>query len=479
MVVPTVAAITLLGGFLRFYNLGRESLWLDEGTSIWIAHLNWHSLWKLLSTSEANMAPYYLLLHFWILCGDSEAIARSLSALAGTATIAVVFLLGQRMFNARAALIASFLLALNTFHIRYSQEARGYSLAALLTAVSCLFLVRAIQRESRFDWLCYVLVSALSVYAHFFAALVIAAQWISFVALPPRSIRWRQLALCVGAVALLCTPLAVYVLFVDHATHLDWIPRPSLQALYSLFDEFAGPDKRLLIAFYGLTSLAGMIWGLREWRRPKDALGRWHFVLVTSWFFFPILLTFVVSQWSPLFVDRFLLVSLPALALLAAFGLSRVCPGVEAVLLLAIVLLWQCRVLKTYESVQVKEDWRGSSAYILSQETPADALVFYEPGCQREFAYYARREGRTAEIGTILEANFQAPRQDGPLPTDLPRRFPRVWLIQTHLFKQELQDKGAAIRAFLARQYRSATKESFRGVEVYLYSAGPERSVHP
>lgn len=140
--------IMILATLFRLFHLGSESLWLDEIISVAIAHLDWGTFWRVLSRFEANMAFYYGLLHFWIKLSESEVVVRSLSVIAGLLTVPVSYTLGKRMFGTRAGLLSALLLAINTFHIRFSQEARAYALVVLLTSLSSLFFIRAIERPS-------------------------------------------------------------------------------------------------------------------------------------------------------------------------------------------------------------------------------------------------------------------------------------------------------------------------------------------
>ena len=111
---------------------------MDEIVSVAIARLDWGTFWRVVSRSEANMVLYYGLLHFWINLGESEVAVRSISALAGCLVVPVIYSLGRRMFGTRVALISALLLAVNAFHIKFSQEARSYTLVVLLTALSSL-----------------------------------------------------------------------------------------------------------------------------------------------------------------------------------------------------------------------------------------------------------------------------------------------------------------------------------------------------
>src|SRR3974377_1043484 len=84
-----VATISALGAALRFHDLGRRSLWFDEGVSVGIARLDWYNFARILWGREANMALYYLVLRLWLQLGGEEAFIRSLSVVFAVATIPV------------------------------------------------------------------------------------------------------------------------------------------------------------------------------------------------------------------------------------------------------------------------------------------------------------------------------------------------------------------------------------------------------
>ncbi len=138
-----LALITLilclwLAGGLRFYRLGAQSLWNDEGLSLGLAG---RDVPTILRSAAADIHPpgYYLLLKVWhAFTGDSEFALRAFSALAGLVLVALLYRLGRVYFDRPGALAAAALGALNPFLVYYSQEARMYALAATLGAASFL-----------------------------------------------------------------------------------------------------------------------------------------------------------------------------------------------------------------------------------------------------------------------------------------------------------------------------------------------------
>src|SRR5580698_10526728 len=175
----TLALVTVTAAALRFLFLARKPFWFDECFSVEVARLSWHDFIRLLWRREANMSLYYLLLRGWLHFGSSPFFIRSLSVIISLAALPAVFGLAGKLFDGRVALIAVALMSFNAYHIRYAQEARAYALFVLLATLSSGFFVSALQEPSPRNRRGYVLASVLAVYAHLYALLLLAAQWLS------------------------------------------------------------------------------------------------------------------------------------------------------------------------------------------------------------------------------------------------------------------------------------------------------------
>ena len=173
----------LIGAVLRLHGLGAESIWLDEATSILLGQSD---IPTLIRTAAQDIHPplYYLFLHFWLYLGESEFMARALSAFLGVISIAVIYQLGAKLYEERTGLVSALLLAVSPLHIWYSQEARMYVLATLWTMASSFWLWRALRNpadcatiagELR-PWAAYLLCMALGLYTHYYALFVLLFQ---------------------------------------------------------------------------------------------------------------------------------------------------------------------------------------------------------------------------------------------------------------------------------------------------------------
>ncbi len=138
-----VIIITLIGGGLRVFLLGQKGLWLDETFSMWLASHSVVDMLQWIVKIDQHPPLYYLLLHYWMaLSGDTAGNVRLLSAVFGTGTIPIIYLIGKRMSGVVMGLAAAMILALSPFNIRFAQETRMYTLLTFNAAVAIYALVR-------------------------------------------------------------------------------------------------------------------------------------------------------------------------------------------------------------------------------------------------------------------------------------------------------------------------------------------------
>src|SRR4051794_38069858 len=223
-----VAGLTVLAAALRFATLGVQSYHHDEivTTSRILRGDFWQAM-DAVGFSESAPPLYYALAWLWTqVTGTGELGLRSVSALAGVATVPVAYLLGVELSKRRAGVVAAALVAVNPMLVWYSQEARAYSLFALLTALSLLFFVRALDRGGRRDSLAWGIASALALATHYFAAFPIAAEALWLLRRRGRGAGGAFPGLWIVAVSgLLLAPLVIHQMSFAHA---EWISNFSL-----------------------------------------------------------------------------------------------------------------------------------------------------------------------------------------------------------------------------------------------------------
>jgi 4-amino-4-deoxy-L-arabinose transferase-like glycosyltransferase len=462
----------ILAALLRLLQLGSESLWWDEALTVAIVRLDWGSFSWVLSHKEANMGLYYCLLRLWINLGESEFVLRSLSALTGVLGVSLVYVLGKRLFDTKVGLMGAALLATNSFHIQYSQEARGYSLMVLLTALSSLFFLRAIEQSSRNEWAGYILTATLAVYTHFFSVLVLGAHWVWLVLVRRRNIPWRGFLVAVLAIGMLLVPLAIFAL-ARGTGPISWIAKTRPQDAYNLFNSLVGGGKLLLLAYLVPCSIA-FLCTLKAWVQWKELSKTWSYAFLLSWLFVPLVAGIVISVWKPVLVDRYFIICLPPLVLLAVAGLSQVRPSWISGVGLIVLLSLSARADFRYYSHPHKDDWRGATAYVVSHALPKDGILFYRGSGRFGFDYYVRRLNPEAQTWQIVfpepydwtKMGGEAMRQPSDsLVRTIPKGYERVWLVLRH----ENWNPMPQIHTTLQANFPQTREQEFRGVKVVLY----------
>jgi mannosyltransferase len=167
-----VVAVVALGVALRLQS--PSALWLDEAISANISGLPLHEVPEALRQDGAPPL-YALLLWGWErLFGASPVAVRSLSAVFGVAAFGVIALAGVRLAGRRAGIAALLLLASSPFAVRYSTEARMYSLLTLLALCGFLALDGYLRRPGIGRGVLVGLVSGALALTHYWALFLLA-----------------------------------------------------------------------------------------------------------------------------------------------------------------------------------------------------------------------------------------------------------------------------------------------------------------
>ena len=136
-----IASVTLVAAGLRLYKLGEWSFWGDEVITLGRAE-------SFLSLPPQHWSVTRLLTYISLqLFGISEWSARLAPALLGTITIPIVYLLVQQIWGRAIAILAASLLAISTWHIYWSQNARFYAALLLFYTVGMLLFYRGLEED--------------------------------------------------------------------------------------------------------------------------------------------------------------------------------------------------------------------------------------------------------------------------------------------------------------------------------------------
>jgi uncharacterized membrane protein len=451
-----LSAILLLGAFLRVYQLGTESLWRDEGWTLWFANLGSPSEIVKQSETDNNFPTYYLILRYWVaLFGDSEFSVRFPSALAGILAIFAIYKVGDLLFGRGAALMASLILALSLFHVSYSQEARVYEPMALLALLSFYFLLKVLKKRNPTALTGYILFTSALMYCHVYGLFIVLGQNIYYFAAAflGKVFGQREEArlglggwiLLQALLLVLYVPgLVLLVGWIASPTGRTWIVPPSLNSVYADFVTYSGsPWLLILLLTFSLFAVVGLI--------RSGAGGKLYLLL--AWLVTPVVLPIAISVFStPIFVNRYAIVATPALYLLAAKGVevasgafSRVAfpreiprvlkANTASLIVAATLIVLSSGVLWDYFNLIHKVQWREAALSVDAHAQTDDLILVYPPRALPVFDHYSERTDAEKEPllppagATNLErAPFLPP--DGATPTiQSIEKHGRVWVV--------------------------------------------------
>jgi uncharacterized membrane protein len=408
----TLIALLLAAFAVRLIDIQLESLWFDEG---WSAHAAATPTLRDAANADATNPPlYYVILraaaHFG---GDSPLALRLVSAFFGVLVIPVIYALARRLFDPRAGLFAAFLAAFSPLLWWASQEARMYTLLALLVALAALAWHALLRRSSRRMWLLLWGAQLALLYAHNTGPIV--ALWLNAVTLlayrTTRRPDWRWWIAGQTGVALLWSPyfLSRFVGLVEANSAVTSAPLVSLSLLASVWTAFwagnwsAAQQEPLLAAvlpqppYLGLSGIALLIALIViQWRNPW---ARW---LVAHVLILIVGLLLGLGILGNELHGRYLTMIAPLLVIPIGAGLARL----RAASMPALAFFGVLFALAAWYAHQPRhghDDARGMVRYYADHLTAADTVLAWSYADRYDLAYYWPRLGVQARRITLPE----------------------------------------------------------------------------
>lgn len=406
-----IVAAVLVGGYLRFANLGFPDLSQDEAAS-WAAASAptlMEVLRRQLRLNPGELGVHDVALHFWMVAfGDGPGEMRSLSAAAGTLGILLVFLLTREILElayARVnyseipantnhavnlvAAVATLLFAVNLVTIKYARETRMYPLALLLTLAQAIFFLRVLRSGQLVDAAATALLTALTIAATYTAGLILVPEGLFLgILLLEKNRSFSSIAF--NTAPLLCGVLAVVPLYLlarrsgggPNLQTWDWIKRPPPWAIISLFNKATGTYNFPLLA---ILATAGAVRGRARWRCA--------IVFMLMWMLTPPILLIIVSYvFHPAFVERYLLACFVPFFILAALGLSELEPASMRPAAAALVVVIALAHVVTWARKQHNVAWSAAVHIAVTGLSARDAVGVAPHYAKAVVSYYLRAD---------------------------------------------------------------------------------------
>ena len=396
-----LAGITLAGALLRFLTLDVQSYWLDEVATADILHHSFGDMISAISAGESTPPLYYIVAWLWVkVFGAGEVGLRSLSALCGTLTIPLAFMLGRELVGRRTGLVAAAIVAFNPLLIWYSQEARSYALMVLLTAYSLLMLLRARDDPSPRRLAAWALVSVAALATHYFAGFLVGAEAVWLVYRLGVSVRTVAAVAAPAAAAAALLPLALHQRATGAARFIS--ESSVLRRLAQVPKQFAvgyqGPLEALLtVAAFALIAV-GIVLLFAEARPVERGRALMFAALGVVAVVTPLVLALVGPDYL---LARNVIAALVPLAVALAAGFASGRLGIAAAAALCAIGLVQVVAVDAQERYQ-RDNWRGAAEFI-GRADQARAIVVTPASGAKPLLHYLRGAVATPASGVDVK----------------------------------------------------------------------------
>lgn len=476
---------------LALIGLDAKDAWMDEACSVAATV----QLREILVRTSGTMASYYLLLNGWIRIDDSLWWLRFLSVLFGVGAVVVTGVFATRLRGSAVGRWAALFLGVSWMLVRYSQEARSFTMVLVVVGLSWLALDHLVQGSSRRGWLIlHVAMGALAPLTHGLAVLAVLAQ---AVALVLARVHWRVWTRVLpGLVAGLAVVGYLYQMGASEVgagaeLTVDTAERVVLRVVGGpRWDGTGWFDVRYVLV---AAVLHGAVLAWRRYARSSTAGERFRAVAPVVWAVGPIGGLLIISAVRPQLQERYAIAAIPALALLQAdsalnlhAALRRVLSvpphrlrwapvvplALAAVLLAAQVPTRQGPSDRTWTSMVevLARDGRSGDAILVPRG--AGRLMLDYAWSQADPSELPELEslspthpmGRVQRFGSRLPLDDALARLDG---------VDRVWVVQVRLSGEDTSYRDARFHPSLAWVFEPVETHQFRQGTLVLMTRKP------
>jgi len=465
-----ITLILLLAAGLYFYELGTESLWVDELLSIDDAkNLEFNKLIR----GKNSRPVYYIMLRFWMQFGSSEVWLRGLCLLFSLGSIFLIYRLASRLLGTPTATIASLIAALSPLFIHHAQEVRMYAPSTFFTLGGTLLMAYVLETPTpklMGLWagarLLGILTTPLNLLMLFPDTVLVGWKF--------RRERRVLLgfAVCLVAIALLWLPVAIPLAFGSGPQFMTDPKSDSINISPGIFDvifqltrftvwPFGRPISETIYWFYKFYSLilVGLLGvALLSHRQNQERSTKIYWV--AAWGILPLIPLLITSEVSrTLWKDRYLLFTSPYLFILLAVGLLYIWQR-QRLGAMAIAFVYTVAIaggLMRYHKVLDRADWRGVVQTIETKEQPGDTILWALDQIRPVALNHYYDGSSTIEIESAPPYNSEVTAMEQWF-NDLPSNSDRFWLVCP-----VSEDNSEIFRTVLEQKFQVQSEQVFKG----------------
>lgn len=382
--------ILILAAVLRFYNIGFQGAWLDEIHTLKEAdpNLSFKELHELIMWREGIPHFYFILVRFFgIIFTHSLFSIRLLSVVSGILAVYSIYLLGKEMKSKQLGYIAAFLLAIQPFHIEYSQEGRSYSLLVLFIIISFYRLVLFLKQSNIKNALVLGVFLGLITNAHpigivnVISVFLIIITSFFFIKEKKEKIKYFKNTFLSGLTTLIVFFPVYQIVSKVSDIQSFWVQKPSFQYVIQVLINLSGGNK---IVFY-LIILSFIFLLVRtsvNFIKNKNTDTKTDFsnaLIVFYWIvFFFLFILFKSLGDASIFLNRYLISLVPGFVLVLALVIEKIrfkYIKIATTTLISALFIYVLFIDKKYYTTNVKAQFNEISEQVKSENKNNEVII--------------------------------------------------------------------------------------------------------
>lgn len=394
-----VILILLIGSFLRVvYYLLNFPLNFDEAV-VWKLSTD-NDLQDLLTGNywEVRFHPplYYLLNHLYVQINNSEYFLRFPSLLFSILSLYILYKLVKINTDRKTALYSIILYSFLPFSLFYSIQLRVYSLLFLISLL--YFYHYELTKRNSIFWYSFISLGIVGFkldYSFVFTYLIINFYYLFSTRKHISYIKWIM-----ANFLILLSIIPSYIYFLYHKSTLatlssiNWVPIHGLRSLWNVFAELIYSEKYssylfqsnklLLISVSTLLSVYILIILYQSFSSGRK------YLLFNCVLFIPILISFCLNFFYPVFISKSIFISSAGLVVLLAVFVRDHLESYLA-LKMAFLIVTIISFIIIYPFFNSEPDWKKAKSIFLKNNNKSKYIFTFPRWNYHSFSYYNQK----------------------------------------------------------------------------------------
>jgi hypothetical protein len=245
---------------------------------------------------------------------------------------------------------------------------------------------------------------------------------------------------------------------ISRSGQLAWVPPIQLNDLSRLIYFLVADGGRFHKALAVLYLLCFAIAVRRVFFREPASPQNWRTVVMLHCAVLPVIVTFALSLWEPMFELRYLLICLPPLVLLVAQGLVELRPFAVRLGVYVLIVGLSAGSLRWYYA-QPNDAWRSLTTYLLRHTQAGDAIVICPPVAEWPVQYYSEKSASAnAQRRTYLSPDMLLQDVQSHRSLGKPLSNASFWMVDW-----DNSPEASEIQREVANDYKRLDQQQFSG----------------